>query len=332
MAMLTRKRFLSGVTGLTVGGAIRPRPARATGQRTLRLGYLLSTNSQLGAGADAMATEVARRTDGRFQIRQYPDATLGGEVEMLKAVQRGILDLAFITGAPLPNVLPAAGIFSIPFLFSNIDHAHAVFDGPIGDEYRQRFAAKDLIALAWGENGLRHVTNAKRQIVNPEDLRGLKLRLPQSEIMLLAFRALGVNVTPLPFPQLYEALRLGTFDGQENPIATILAAKFNRVQKYLTLTGHVYDPALMLMTADCFNELSDADRANFVEAARLGAAASRRFAGEAQQTGVAALQAGGMQVVADIDREHFVTGMASAMPEYESRFGRAAIERIRQIA
>jgi tripartite ATP-independent transporter DctP family solute receptor len=249
---------------------------------------------------------------------------------MLKAVQLGSVDLAFITGAPLPNVLPDAGIFNIPFLFESPEHARAVLDGPIGDEYRQRFAAKDLVALAWGENGLRHLTNARHPIVNPEDLRGLKLRLPQSDIMLLGFKALGANVAALPFPQLYDALRLGTFDGQENPIATIQAAKFSQVQRFLTLSGHVYDPALLVMSPDVFDELAAKDKAAFIAAARQGAAASRRFASEAQRTGIEALQEGGMQVVAAIDRARFEAGMAAAVPEFEARFGRAEIKRIQE--
>jgi len=326
--MLPRRQFLAGATGL----AAAPQVVRAAGPQTLRIGYLLSIDSQLGAGATAMADELARRTGGRFQIKQFPDASLGGEVEMLKAVQRGTVDLAFITGAPLPNILPEAGIFNIPFLFNSPDHARAVLDGPIGDEYRQRFAAKDLVALAWGENGLRHITNAKHPVTDPDSLKGLKLRLPQSDVMLVGFRALGANVAPLPFPQLYDALRMGTFDGQENPIATIMAAKFFQVQKHLTLSGHVYDPALLVMSPDLFDDLSVEDKAHFIAAARLGATASRKAASEAEETGVAALRSDGMAVVADIDRAAFIASMASAVPELETRFGHDAIERIRRLA
>jgi len=326
--MLPRRRFLAGATGL----AAAPHVVRAAGPQTLRLGYLLSVDSQLGAGAAAMADDLARRTSGRFQIKQFPDASLGGEVEMLKAVQLGTVDLAFITGAPLPNILPEAGVFNIPFLFNSPDHARAVLDGPIGDEYRQRFAAKDLVALAWGENGLRHITNARHPVTNLDSLKGLKLRLPQSAVMLAGFRALGADVAPLPFPQLYEALRMGTFDGQENPIATIIAAKFYQVQKHLTLSGHVYDPALLVMSPDLFDELSSEDKGSFIAAARLGAAASRKAAGDAEGSGVATLRSSGMAVVADIDRAAFIAGMASAVPEFETRFGHDAIERIRRRA
>ena len=218
--MLSRRTILLAGAALAAAGgscrAIAAPPVTAPAKaRKLRLGYLLSTNSQLGAGAAAMAEEVARRSSGRVQIEQFPDAALGGEVEMLKAVQLGTIDLAFITGAPLPNILPEAGVFNIPFLFDGPAHAHAVLDGPIGKSYLELLSGKDLVALAWGENGMRHITNSRHPIAAAQDLKGLKLRLPQSPVMLLGFRAMGADASPLPFPQLYGALQAGVFDGQE---------------------------------------------------------------------------------------------------------------------
>jgi tripartite ATP-independent transporter DctP family solute receptor len=295
----------------------------------LKLGYILSPNSQLGAGSTVFEQEIARRTQGRYRIEQYPNSSLGGEVEMLKAVQLGTVDLAFITGAPLPNFLPDVGIFNIPFLFRDLAHAHAVLDGQIGQSYLERFREKDLVALAWGENGLRHLTNGKRPVQTPADLKGLKLRVPESDVMLAGFRALGADVSPLPFPQLYGALQSGQFDGQENPIATIQSAKFDRVQKYLTLTGHVYDPAILFMSVDDFEDLSSEDRQSFIEAAKLAGRASRQFAADAEVKGVVALSQQGMQVIKDVDRGKFATAMGSANPVFDQRFGAALIGRIR---
>ncbi|HML07555.1 MAG TPA: DctP family TRAP transporter solute-binding subunit [Xanthobacteraceae bacterium] len=303
--------------------------ATAQAPKTLKLGYILSTQSQLGAGAAAFAEEIAKRTGGRHQIEQYPNAALGGEVEMLKAVQLGTVDLAFITGAPLPNFISDIGVFNIPFLFRDLSHAHAVLDGSIGRSYLTRFRDKALVALAWGENGMRHLTNSKREIRTPEDLKGLKLRLPQSDVMLEGFRALGADASPLPFPLVYGALQSGEFDGQENPIATIQSAKFNQVQKYLSLTSHVYDPAILFMAVDSFDALSAADKDSFIEAAKLSGEASRRFAAAAERDGVAELARSGMKVVADIDREKFAAAMASANPKFAQRFGGDLIAQIR---
>lgn len=304
--------------------------ADAQSARTLKIGYILSKDSQLGAGSTAFAEEIAKRTGGRITVEQYPNAALGGEVEMLKALELGTLDLAFITGAPLPNIVPDVGVFNIPFIFKNADHAHAVLDGPIGQANLEKFKVKNMVALAWGENGMRHITNSKREIKTPEDLKGLKLRLPQSEVMLIGFKAMGAEPAPLPFPQLFGALQSGQFDGQENPIATIQSAKFDQVQKYLTISGHVYDPAVFLASVDVFDELSADDKKAFVEAARLGGQASRKFAAEAQTNGVAALTKAGMKVTPQIDAQQFAKAMASAMPEYQKRFGAEIIDQIRK--
>jgi TRAP-type transport system periplasmic protein len=297
--------------------------------RTLKLGYILSRHSQLGVGADVFAEEISKRTNGRYRIDQYPDSALGGEVEMLKAVQLGTVDLAFITGAPLPNFVADVGVFNIPFIFRDVNHAHAVLDGSIGELYLAKFRDKDLVALAWGENGLRHLTNSRREIHTPEDLIGLKLRVPQSNVMLAGFKALGADVHELAFPLLYAALQSGQFDGQENPIATIISSKFYQVQKYLTLSGHVYDPAILFMSVDSFGDLSADDKKSFVEAAKLGGQASREFAAAAQKDGVAQLAKSGMQVVADIDRAKFAAAMASVNPIFAQQFGSDIIQRIR---
>src|SRR6202158_4953403 len=134
-------------------------PVTAQSTKVLKFGYILSPDSQLGAGGAVFADEIARRTNGRYKIEAYPNSALGGEVEMMKGVKLGTIDVAFITGAPLPNFLPEVGIFNIPFLFRDLSHAHAVLDGPIGQSYLEKFRDKGMVALAWGENGERALRN-----------------------------------------------------------------------------------------------------------------------------------------------------------------------------
>jgi len=147
--------------------------------------------------------------------------------------------------------------------------------------------------------------------------------------MLAGFKALGADVHELAFPLLYAALQSGQFDGQENPIATIMSSKFYQVQKYLTLSGHVYDPAILFMAIDTFGDLSANDKTSFVEAAKLAGEASRQFAATAQKDGVAQLAKFGMQVVAAIDRAKFAAAMASANPIFAQQFGSKIIQQIR---
>jgi tripartite ATP-independent transporter DctP family solute receptor len=301
----------------------------ATAAKALKLGYILSQDSQLGGGAKVFAAEVARRTAGRYIIEDYPNAMLGDEVAMMKDVQLGATDLAFITGAPLAAIVPEAGVFNIPFLFHNIIDARAFFDSPIGETYLRKFDKSGMVALAWGENGMRHLTNSKRPIKTPDDLRGLKLRLPQSEVMAAGFKALGADVQLLPFKQVYSALKSERVDGEENPIATIAASRFGEVQNNLTLSAHVYDPAIILMSTDAFDAMSEEDKASFKEAAVLAGRASRAFASRAEETGVAVLKAQGMAVTELTDRAAFSAKLSAVAPFFEERFGRDVIAMIR---
>ncbi|MGO9132602.1 MAG: DctP family TRAP transporter solute-binding subunit [Methylovirgula sp.] len=326
---LPAKILASALIALAFGAGC---PRAAAAPKILKFGYILSPNSQLGAGERAFAAEIAARTGGRYVIEDYPNAMLGGEVAMMKDVQLGALDLAFITGAPLPNILPDVGVFNIPFLFRDATAARMVLDGPIGDEYLKKFGTHGLVALAWGENGMRHITNSKRPIRAPDDLVGLKVRLPQSDVMTEGFEALGAKVQQIAFPQVYGALRGGGVDAQENPIATIISAKFYQVQSYLTLTGHVYDPAVVFMSRDAFDALSDADKVAFKEAAKKAAAASRQAASEMERDGVAVLKAHGMRVIEEVDKEAFAKRVALRESAFEKDFGAAVIERIKRAA
>lgn len=319
------KYLVGALLAVLLGSSLAEAQAQ---QKTFKFGYILTQDSQLGAGAAAFADEVAKRTGGKIRIEQQPNAVLGGEVEMLKGMQLGTVDMAIITGAPLPTIVPEVGVLNIPFIFRDLDHAHAVLDGPLGKAYLEKFKDKGLVALAWGENGQRHLTNSKRPVTQPDDLKGLKLRLPQSDVMLAGFKTLGAEVASLPFPQLYGALQSGQFDGQENPIATILSSKFSQVQKYLTVSGHVYDPAVILVSNDVWAELKDNERAAFMEAAKSAAAASRAYAGDAQKKGGETLRQQGMVVVDQIDRAKFAVALKGARPEYEAKFGASVIKQI----
>jgi len=315
---------LGAVAGL---GVSRARGAGAA--RVLKMGYLFVHDSQLGAGTAEFARRIDAATHGAWRIEEYPNGALGGEVEMLDGLRKGEFDLGFITAAPLSGVVPDFGIFDLPFLFRDASHAHAVLDGPIGQEYLAKFHGHDLVALAWGENGMRHLTNSKQPVHTPQDLHGLRLRVPQSDVTLRCFRQLGVEAASLGFPALYGALEAGRFDGQENPIAVIRASHFDRVQRYLTLTGHQYGAAIIFMSKDAWDDLSPVKRDAFVQAARAGGVVSRQVAGQAERDGIEALQAGGMEVVRDVDRAAFLAALEPTWSEYATQFGEARIARMR---
>jgi tripartite ATP-independent transporter DctP family solute receptor len=305
-------------------------PAAAQ-EKVLRIGFLFANDSQLGAGAKRMAADIAKQTGGRYRIESYPNSGAGGEVEMIRDVQLGHLDIAFITNAPFSGIIPEMGIFDIAFLFRNADHAHRTLDGPIGTEYLAKFKESRMIGLAWGENGMRHITNSKRPIGGPADLHGLKMRVPQSPVMIAAFKAMGADAQPLAFPAVYAALQSRQFDGEENPLAVIIATHFEKVQKYLTLSGHVYSWAVIIMSPQVWDALSEEDRRIFAAAAKAGGIASREAAAKAEADGVDMLKKAGMEVATSIDRAAFEKAVQPANAEAAKQFGEKNIERIRAV-
>jgi TRAP-type transport system periplasmic protein len=225
--------------------------------------------------------------------------------------------------------VPAARILDIPFLFRDKAHARAVLDGPIGQEMLKEFEPKGFKALAWGENGVRHMTNSKRAVNGPDDLKGLKMRTMENPVHVAAYKGFGIITTPMAFAEVFTALQQGTVDGQENPLSVIMAAKFDQVQKHLTLTGHVYSPCVMLMNKSAFDKLSAADQQAFLEAAKEAVKANRARVDEDDAKGVAELRGKGMQVVESPDKAKFVAALAPVYADFEQQFGKASIDRIR---
>jgi tripartite ATP-independent transporter DctP family solute receptor len=301
----------------------------AVAQTTMKMNISIGQNSHYGVAVDAFARELEKRTGGRYKVQNHYSGALGAERESIEAVQLGTLDLTMTSTGPVPNFVPEVAILDIPFLMRDYAHARAVLDGPIGQEMLAKFEAKGIKALAWGENGFRHMTNSKRPVNVPDDLKGLKMRTMENPIHIAAYKNFGIIPTPMAFTEVFTALQQGTVDGQENPLSVISAAKFEQVQKHMTLTGHVYSPAVILMNKASFDKLSAADRQAFVEAAREAVKANRGRVDEDERKAVADLRSKGMQVVETVDKTKFQTAVAPAYAEFAKRFGQANIDRIR---
>jgi tripartite ATP-independent transporter DctP family solute receptor len=192
-----------------------------------------------------------------------------------------------------------------------------------------KFDAKGFKALAWGENGFRHMTNSKRDVKVPEDLKGLKMRTMENPVHIAAYKGLGIITTPMAFPEVFTALQQGTVDGQENPLSVIMSAKFAQVQKHLSLTGHVYSPCIFVMNKASFDKLSAADKTAFLEAAKVAVKANRDRVDQDDANGVKELRAAGMTVIEDVDKSKFVAQLAPVNAEFEKQFGKANIDKIR---
>ncbi len=304
--------------------------AHAAAQTTMKISISTAQNSHQGVGIDTFAREVEKRTGGRYKVQTFYNGSLGGERESIEAVQLGTQELAMSSTGPVPNFVPDTKILDVPFLFRDKAHARAVLDGPIGQELLTKFDSKGFKALAWAENGFRHMTNSKRDVKVPEDLKGLKMRTMENPVHIAAYKGFGIITTPMAFPEVFTALQQGTVDGQENPLSVIIASKFDQVQKHLSLTGHVYSPCIFVMNKAAFDKLSAADKTAFVEAAREATKANRARVDEDDAKGVADLRAKGMTVL-EVDKSRFVAALAPVNADFEKQFGKDNIDKIRAV-
>ena len=300
-------------------------------QTILKIGYATTKESHYGVGSTVFCDEVEKGTQGRYKCQQFPSSALGGEREQIEAVQLGTQDLVNTSTGPVGNFVPEVKIVDIPFLFRDYDHARKVMDGPIGQDILSKFPSKGIIALGWTENGFRHMTNSKRDIVKPSDAAGLKMRTMENKVHMDGYRTFGILPTPMAFPELFGALQQGIVDGQENPIPVILSSKFSQVQKHLSLTGHVYSPALLLMSPKTWGKLYDADKKVFLEAAKKAGTAQRKKVNDDENTGIAQLEKEGMKATKVVDGNAFREALKPAYVAYSKEFGADNIKKIQDV-
>lgn len=312
---------IAGLAGITM--------QTAGAQTVMRMSVSTAQNSHQGVAIDTFAKEVEKRTNGRYKIQTFYAGSLGAERESIEAVQLGTQELTWTSSGPVPNFVPEVKIFDVPFLFRDYAHARAVLDGPIGQDMLKKFDSKGIKALAWGENGFRHMTNNKRAINAPDDMKGLKMRTMENPVHIQAYKGFGIIPTPMAFTEVFTALQQGTVDGQENPLSVIVANKFDQVQKYLTLTGHVYSPGLFLMNKEAFDKLPAADKQIFLDAAKVAAKANRDRVDADEKSAVADLRSKGMQVVENVDRSKYQTVLTPVFASFEKQFGKAQLDQIR---
>jgi len=239
MNRVTRRTVLSGA-GAVAGVSIAGHRAKAA-EFNLKYGNDLPAAHPINKRASEACDAIRAATNGRVDIQIFPNSQLGGSTDMLSQVRSGALDI-FTVGSPLANVVPVSSISSIAFAFPDFAGVWAAVDGDLGALIRQQIGTIGLVAFdkMW-DNGFRQITTSNKPINTPDDLKGLKLRVPVSPLFTSMFRALGTSPTAINFVEVYTALQTKIVDGQENPLALIEAAKFYEVQKYCSLTGHMWE-------------------------------------------------------------------------------------------
>jgi len=235
-------------------------------------------------------------------------------------MQLGTVDLVVTSTGPMSGFVKQFMLFDFPFLFRDKEHAYKTLDGEIGQYVLGLLSKRGIKGLAWYENGFRHLTNSKRVVETPADAEGIKLRTMENKVHMAIWKALGADPTPMAWGELFTALQQGVVDGQENPVPIIYTQKVYEVQKYLSLTGHVFSPALILMSQRQFDRLPDELQELVQKAAQESAVYQRSVITEMENEQIEKLEAEGM-VITYPDKEPFLEQTKSVYDEFKSELG-----------
>ncbi|MDF2524198.1 MAG: DctP family transporter solute-binding subunit [Clostridiales bacterium] len=298
---------------------------------TLKLGYGQPTTNPRHITAEKYAKYVNEQTNGKVKIDLYPSEMLGSDKQMTEAAVMGTQDMVITAQGVLSTYENKLNAIGLPFLFSSPDKVGKVLDGPIGDELAKDLPNKGIRILGYWENGLRHITNSKRPIEKPEDLKGLKIRTPEDKMTLSIFKALGASPAPLAFPELYLALSQNVFDGQENPITNIDSAKFYEVQKYMSITNHKYETCPLIISEATWKKMPADVQKVLKEGAVKFAAEHRKLVNDSEANLLKGLESKGMKISRP-DTKTFQDATKSVYTEWEATLGKDLITKIVEAA
>jgi len=315
-----------------VGGAILlSGPANAqVSERTLRWAQQNSLEHPQGLGAKRFAELVELKSGGKIKVRIFPGGQLGGDLQNVSALQGGTLDLMVLNAGLLVGIVKEFAVLDFPFVFNTAEEADAVVDGPVGKKLFDKLPDKGLVGLGYFELGFRNVTNSKRPIAKWEDFSGIKLRVIQSPLFIDLFNTLGANSVAMPFPEVYTALEQRVIDGQENPVTVIFDTKFQEVQKYLSLTRHIYNAQSVLLSKRTWDKLSAEERTIIQDALNEAKAYQRQVSREKNTQMLDAVKKAGMQVneVAPQEIARIREKIKPVVDKYTKEVGQALVDEV----
>ena len=227
---------------LTIAGMLVAGCGAGYAQTEIKFGHVGEPGSLFAASADEFARRANGKLGGKAKVVVYGSSQLGGDKELLQKLKLGTVDIA-LPSTVMSSEADLFGVFEMPYLVKDREHMKKIEKEVFWKALAPAAEAKGLKVLAVWENGYRHITNSKRPINTPADLQGIKLRVPEGKWRVKMFQTYGANPSPMKFSEVFTALQTGVMDGQENPFTQIYSAKFQEVQKFLSLTGHVYTPA-----------------------------------------------------------------------------------------
>jgi tripartite ATP-independent transporter DctP family solute receptor len=286
----------------------------------IKLGHVLSPGHSWHKAAEGFAADVKEKTAGRVNFILFASGQLGNEKTMVEGLQIGSQGAAIIGTGSLQPVDARFGVVELPYTWDTVAQAYRAYDGELGAALAKIADAKNLTIVSWWENGFRHMTNNRGPIKVPADLAGLKTRVTPDKIRLDTFTTLGANPAPLAFGELYSALQQKVFDAQENPVSIIYTSSFFEVQKYLSLTGHSWGPASLIVSKSTWNRISADDRKVVQLAADHWRDVQRKMIAAGDSEFIEQLKQKGM-IVNEVDKAAFSAAVQPVWKRHESVYG-----------
>ena len=302
---------------LALAASIFAGPAAAEFQdRTIRVSNGVAETHPVGNGVKAMAECLTEKSGGKMKLNGFWSGALGGDLDATQALRSGTQEMVVTSTSPLVGILPALGVFDLPFLFSDEKEADAILDGEFGKYVSDMMPGVGLVNLAYWENGFRNLTNSQRAVAGVDDIKGLKVRVMQNNIVLDSFSNLGANAVPMAFGEVFTALETGAIDGQENPVVTIDTSKFSEVQDYLTMSRHAYTPFMVLYSKPLWDQLAADEQAALQECSIVGRDVQRKASRDLGAKSLENVKAAGMEVT-DLTPEAQAAMREAVQPVYE---------------
>lgn len=246
-------------------------------------------------GMNKIGELVSEKTDGAVKLDVFGNSQLGSERDLLEGLQLGSLQMTCTSTAPLAGFTDSFLVFDLPFIFETTEQARAVLDSEVGEQILHSVDDQGLVGLAWFENGFRNVTNNVRPITVPDDLKGIKIRTMENQMHMAAFQIMGADPTPMAMGDVFTALQQGTIDAEENPVPIVATNKFQEVQKYISMTGHIFSPTPVFIAKDYYEALPEEYQTAIQEAATEAAPYQREQIDEQNVSGLEELTNDGME-------------------------------------
>ncbi|OLO26847.1 C4-dicarboxylate ABC transporter substrate-binding protein [Alkalihalophilus pseudofirmus] len=299
---------------------------------SLKVGHIAPPGEAYALGFEAYAEAVEEATDGQVQFEIFGNGSLGGERELLEGVQLGTLDMSVITTGVVSNFVPDVTAIEFPFLFRDLDHVYKTLDGDIGQEILEKMSEAGLKGIAFWENGQRHLANNVKPIKSPEDLKGLKMRTIESELLLDTYSTLGTNATPMAFPEVYGGLQQGVIDGSDFSYGVIWSTNVYEQTKYFSEAGLYYASATLLMNEELYQTLPEDIREVIINLGKEFAQVQRDISQGLEAEQKQNLLDNGVEIIdsEDLDLDAFRELVQPVYEKYAEKYG-AYIERIQAV-